>query len=121
MQSGGHAELTRTIDIPESGWLALRVDGDGKPHHGVMKSAVFAHTAAVYVMRGSRPTPAAESALYFIKWIDRSVELIKAEKDWNSPADKQHAIDIFQRAGKVYEERLLNSKAAGAASDRRGD
>jgi TolB protein len=122
VQSGGHAELTRTIDIPESGWLALRVEGDGKPHHGLMKSAVFAHTAAVYVMRGSRPTPAAESAGYFIKWIDRSIELIKSEKDWNSPADKQHAIDIFQRARDVY-ERMLNSKAAGpgVASERRGD
>jgi len=87
---GGHEELTKEIEIPESGRLAVRVEADGKPHHGVMNSTVYAHSGAIYLKRGSTPTRSAEDARSFIKWIDRSVELIEAEKDWNSPADKQH-------------------------------
>ena len=105
----GHAELTRAVDVPESGWLALRVDGDGKPHHLVMKSAVFAHTAPVYVMRGSTPTRSLDSARYFIKWIDRSIELIEVEQTWNSPADKQHVIEVFRRGRQVYEHMLTTT------------
>ena len=109
----GHAELTRAIDMPESGWLALRVDGDGKSHHLVMKSSVFAHTAPVYLTRGSAPTRSAESAQYFVKWIDRSIELIEAEQTWNSAADKQHAVDVFRRGRQVY-ERMLRTTTGGA-------
>ncbi len=109
----GHAELAQTVDVPESGWLALRVDGDGKTHHLVMKSSVFAHTAPVYVARGSAPTRSAESARYFITWIDRSIELVEAEKTWNTPADKQHVIDVYQRGRQVY-ERMLSTTTGGS-------
>lgn len=102
----GHAELTRTIEVPESGWVAVRVDGDGKPHHLVMKSLVFAHSAPVYVTRGSTPARSPEAARYFIKWIDRSIELIDAEQTWNSAEDKKHAIDVFRRGRQVYEQML---------------
>jgi len=104
-----YVELTRTIEIPESGWLALRVEGDGQPHHLVMKSSVFAHTAPVYVQRGSRPTRSVEAARYFLDWIDRSLDTLEADANWNSAADKQHAIGIFQRGRAVYEQMLKES------------
>ncbi len=108
---GGHAELTRTIDVPASGWLAARIDGDGEPHHGVMKSAVFAHTAPVYVMRGTARPRDPETVRYFLRWIDRSLELLDAETDWHSPADKQHAIDVFRQGRRVYEQLLAERPA----------
>lgn len=113
-----HAELTRTIEIPDSGWLALRVEGDGQPHHLLMKSSVFAHTAPVYVQRGSRPTRSTEAARYFVDWIDSSMENLQADAHWNSAADKQHAITIFQRGRAVYEQMLWESGVTSSAAAR---
>jgi TolB protein len=104
-----HSEFRRTIEVPESGWLALRVEGDGRPHHILMESAVFAHTAPVYVLRGGVPIRSVESAEYFLRWIDRSIELLQQERGWNSEAEQQHAIDVFRRGRKVYEDMLGRS------------
>jgi hypothetical protein len=50
---------------------------------------------------GSTQKPA-EDAAYFIAWIDRLIEGAKANKDWNTPAEKDAVLNLLDYARKIY-------------------
>ena len=59
--------VEREIEIKESCWLALRVNGQP----GETQNHPFAHTSPVYVMVGDDKIESASDAKYFIAWIER--------------------------------------------------
>ena len=62
-------KLTTEIDIPRSGWIAVRAGGPAQPDHP--SGAVFGHTSAVYIEVEGQPLDPRADAEYFIDWIDR--------------------------------------------------
>ena len=98
----GAAEIRGTLPISETGWCLLRAWSD-KAEYPVLDAYPYATTSPVYVtVEGSSPHHT-EDAAYFIAWIDRLAEAAKANKDWNTEAEKQTVLALMSQARKVYE------------------
>jgi len=68
----------------------------------VLDDYVYATTSPIYVaVAGSAPKPA-EDAAYFIAWIDRLVEAAKANRNWNTPGERDSVLHTLDRAREVY-------------------
>jgi Tol biopolymer transport system component len=90
-----------TISISQTGWCVLRASSD-KPEHPVLDDYVYATTSPIYVrVAGSVPKPTADAA-FFISWIDRLVETTKANKSWNTPAERASVLQMLDQARQVY-------------------
>jgi hypothetical protein len=99
---GKSVRFTREIPVSESGWLTLQVSG-ARPIHPIDDSYPQATTNPVWVLIGDRPVRSAESARYFIRWIDKLADLAKGHTGWRSAAEKEHVLGQFLEARKVYE------------------
>jgi hypothetical protein len=100
--SRGAAEIRGTVPISETGWCVLRAWSD-KAEYPVLDAYPYATTSPVYVtVEGSSPHHTEDGA-YFIAWIDRLAEAAKANRDWNTDAEKQTVLDLLSQARKVYE------------------
>lgn len=94
--SGGRrAELTREVVVEESGWLAIRALGPPQP--GLMDSYLFAHTNPVHLVVAGDPADSPEDASYFVRWIERSIELAEEMETWESPGQRDDVVSMFRR------------------------
>jgi hypothetical protein len=101
--NGNHqsADENDTISISQTGWCVLRASSD-KPEHPVLDDYVYATTSPIYVsVAGSAPKPTADAA-FFISWIDRLVETAKANKSWNTTAERASVLQMLDQARQVY-------------------
>ena len=90
-----------TISISQSGWCVLRASSD-KPEHPVLDDYVYATTSPIYVrVAGSAPKPT-DDAEYFIGWIDRLTETTKANKNWNTTAERVSVLTMLDQARQIY-------------------
>jgi Tol biopolymer transport system component len=95
------ADVKGTIPISQTGWCVLRASSD-KPEHPVLDDYVYATTSPIYVrVAGSVPKPA-EDAAYFIAWIDRLAEAAKANRYWNTTAERASVLQMLDQARQVY-------------------
>lgn len=99
---GRLVQFTREVPVSESGWFTLQVSGS-RPIHPVDDSYPQATTNPVWVLLGDRPVRSAESARYFIRWIDKLAGLANDHPGWRSAAEKKHVLEQFSEARKVYE------------------
>ncbi len=94
--SGGHrAELHREIVVEESGWVSVRALGPPQP--GLMDSYLFAHANPVYLAIPGDPVQSPEDASYFVRWIERSIELAEEMESWASAGQREDVLSIFRR------------------------
>ena len=94
-------DVKGTISISETGWCVLRASSD-KPEHPVLDDYVYATTSPIYVsVVGSVQKPA-EDAAYFIAWIDRLVEATKANRNWNTAAERISVLQTLDRSRQIY-------------------
>jgi hypothetical protein len=94
-------DIEDTIPLSRSGWCLLRAWSD-KAEYPVLDNYPYATTSPIYVtVAGSSPKPA-EDAAYFIAWIDRLIEGAKANRDWNTEAEKASVLDLLNRARRIY-------------------
>lgn len=95
------ADAEDTIPISQSGWCLLRASSD-QPEHPVLDDYVYATTSPIYVtVQGSAPKPAQDAA-FFVAWIDRLAEAAKANRDWNSQAEKTSVLKLLDEARQIY-------------------
>ena len=95
------SDLKGTIPISQTGWCVLRASSD-KPEHPVLDDYVYATTSPIYVsVAGSVPKPA-DDAAFFIAWIDRLVEATKANKNWNTAAERVSVLQTLEQARRIY-------------------
>jgi hypothetical protein len=92
-------ELTKSIALEQSGWLALRVVG---PAHADVEGVVYAHTSPVYVTVAGKPAGSAEDAKYFLAWIDRLWETVQERDRIPSPQEKAAVQAQVEQARGVY-------------------
>jgi len=97
-----------TLPISQSGWCVLRAWSDG-PAHPILDphpygSYAYATTSPVYITVAGAPARAADDAAYFVAWIDRLTDAVKANQDWNTEAEKNSVLDQLARARGTYEK-----------------
>jgi TolB protein len=102
INSGGEtADVEDTISISRSGWCVLRAWSE-KSEYPILDLYPYATTSPVYVtVEGSTPDRN-EDAAYFVAWIDRLIDGAKANKDWNTEAEKSAVLDMLGSARKIY-------------------
>jgi len=92
------------LPVTGSGWFLLRARSD-RAIYPVLDLYPYATTSPVYVTVGGRPARSAEDAAYFVAWIDRLTDAARANADWNTEAERQHALELIARAREEFERR----------------
>jgi Tol biopolymer transport system component len=73
--AAGTSSIDQAVRIDRSGWLSFRAYAGGTQ----------AHTSPIYVEVAGKPAASREDAEYFLKWIDRLEEKLKARDRLPSP------------------------------------
>jgi TolB protein len=98
---GGLSDVEDTIPVSRSGWCVLRAWSE-KSEYPILDLYPYATTSPIYVtVEGSTPDRS-EDAAYFVEWIDRLIDGAKANKDWNTEAEKNAVLADLASARKIY-------------------
>jgi TolB protein len=101
-ESGTNADADETISLKQSGWCLLRAWND-QARDPVLDIYPYATTSPLYVSIPGTPLQSAPDAAYFVAWISRLQDAAEKFADYNNDAEKQHVLDLLNRAVKVYE------------------
>jgi TolB protein len=95
------AEVENTIPISRSGWCLLRAWSD-KPELPVLDNYPYATTSPIYVnVSGSNPKPEKDAA-YFVAWIDRLIQEVQSNQDWNTDTEKNGVLNLLSYSRTIY-------------------
>lgn len=87
-------DTTIQLQIPESSWLALHVDGT-TDHPHVVSPQLFAHTSAVHIPVDSVLVRKAADARRFVEWLDSlRVYVDEIKGNWESEEQRR---EVFRR------------------------
>lgn len=100
LKDAGKVELSESIPITRSGWIALRATGDGHRDHPL--GSQYAHTSPIYIQVGEHAAGSAQDAAYFLKWIDRIELAVRLRDRIPSKELQQHVRDQLEAARDVY-------------------
>jgi hypothetical protein len=109
-----HAEFERRVTVEGSGWFTLQAVGNGRTFP-IEQSRPMATTNPVYITVDDRPIRSVESADYFMRWIDILAGMAREHPGWRSDAEREHVLEQFARARRVYEAR---KREAGGVLER---
>jgi TolB protein len=93
--------FSESIPVERSGWIAARVTGPEKQRL-LMDSYVYAHTNPVYLVKEGSTLTSPEDAQYFLRWIDKVLQLLEQSDAFDTPAQKNEVIELWRRARVVY-------------------
>jgi Tol biopolymer transport system component len=97
------ANVDDAIPISRSGWCLLRAWSE-QAEHPILDLYPYATTSPIYVQVAGSAPKAAEDAAYFIAWIGRLEEAVKANRDWNTEAEKTTVLKTLDDAREVYKK-----------------
>ncbi|HEX5478746.1 MAG TPA: CehA/McbA family metallohydrolase [Dehalococcoidia bacterium] len=103
---GRFAHVEHELRIDESCWIAARVVGDA--HELVMDESLYAHTSPIYVLAHGAPIARPDDAAYFVAWIDRLIETVRAHGRFASDEQREDVVATFREGQRYY-------RAAGGA------
>jgi hypothetical protein len=98
------ADTTVTISVEQSGWYLLRAWSD-RPQLPVLDLYAFASTSPIYVQVGAAPVRSRADAEYFLTWLRRVDEAVRAHTAWNTPAERDAAMQTVAAARAEFERR----------------
>jgi Tol biopolymer transport system component len=93
------------VPIETSGWCVLRAFSD-KPEYPILDLYPYATTSPIYVNLAGSPLHSPADASYFVAWVDRLIAAARSNTSWNTAAEKQAVLTIFEEARKRYEALL---------------
>jgi hypothetical protein len=97
------ATVDTALTVTASGWYTVRAWSQA-PRHPVLDSyQPFATTSPIYVIVGGAPIRSPQDAAFFLRWTDRLDSLARASPEWNSPAERDEALDQIARARSVFD------------------
>jgi TolB protein len=97
------ANVENIIPISRSGWCLLRAWSE-KAEHPILDLYPYATTSPIYVTVADSIPKAPEDAAYFLAWIGRLEEAVKANHDWNTEAEKTTVLKTLDDAREVYKK-----------------
>jgi TolB protein len=89
-----------TMDVTHSGWYTLYAEGPADARLDARYPQATTNAVRVYV--GEEKIRNAESAEYFMRWIDRLKELAGAWPGWRSDAERKHVFEQLDQARAAY-------------------
>lgn len=94
-------QISETLEIMESSWVALRVRGAG---HRLAPNdrEVYAHTSPVYLTIGDQPIASREDALFFVQQIDALISKMDREGVFANPSQRDEIVHRFRQGQEVY-------------------
>ena len=98
------ADLDVRLPVRTSGWLLLRARSD-RAMYPVLDLYPYATTSPIYVTVGGKPARSAGDAEYFLQWIGRLEAAARASTDWNTDGEREHALELMERARREFERR----------------
>lgn len=104
LQLAGNREsgdFTESIPVSQSGWCVLRAWSE-KAEYPILDIYPYATTSPVYISVGDAPAHSPEDAVFFVTWIDRLIANANSNHDWNTEEEKQHVLDVLNRAKEIY-------------------
>jgi hypothetical protein len=100
-------QFSERASVEGSGWFALVAEADDPDAPEVFSQAV---TNCVRVYAGQQKIRNAESAAYFIQWVEKLRAMTEDLSLWRTPAERQHVHAQFDRAVAVYRDRQNEAK-----------
>jgi hypothetical protein len=91
------------MPIESTGWCILRAFSD-KPEYPILDLYPYATTSPVYVNVAGAPLHSGRDAAYFLAWMERLISAAQSSAAWNTDAEKQAVLAIFEKAKQEYEE-----------------
>jgi len=95
------ANVDDTVTVAKSGWCVLRAWSE-KAEYPVLDAYPYATTSPIYVTVDGSAIKAGTDATYFITWIDRLIEEVKSNHDWNTEAEKTATLNLLSYARNIY-------------------
>ncbi len=95
------AKVSIDLSADQTGWIAARVTGP-EHQHLLMDSYVYAHTNPVYLVKPGQPARSPDDARYFLKWIDTVIDMIRETDRFDTPAQREEVLQVWQKARSVY-------------------
>ncbi len=87
------------LPIETDGWIAARAYGDARDSFA---QAIYAHTSPVYIGTGQPPKTAQESAAFFVRSIDDSIEWVSRVGRFTKDEQREEVLHLFREGRKVY-------------------
>ncbi len=99
------ARFSEKVAVDRSTWFSLIVEADEIPQ---TSPAVYSQAATncVRVYVGGKPIRNAESARYFLKWIEKLRGMSSDPSLWRTDRERAHVHAQFDEAVRVYERRM---------------
>jgi hypothetical protein len=94
-------EVSGTIALDSSEWCVLRAFSD-KAEFPILDLYPYATTSPIYVSVAGAPMHNPKDAAYFVAWVDRLIAAARSNTSWNTEAEKQSVIKLFEEAKKKY-------------------
>ncbi|HEU5218640.1 MAG TPA: CehA/McbA family metallohydrolase [Gemmatimonadales bacterium] len=101
---GTRADAEIPLPVTRSGWFVVRAWSAGAVHP-VLDLYPYATTSPIYVTVGGRAVRSAESARWFMQWIDRIAPAASAHPGWNDAAEKTEVLHRLAEARRVFQQR----------------
>jgi hypothetical protein len=96
------AHVDGLVPIEASGWCVLRAFSD-KAEYPILDLYPYATTSPIYVNVVGAPLHSPTDAAYFVTWVDRLIAGVRSNTSWNTQAEKQSVLAMFEEARKKYE------------------
>jgi len=90
------------LPLESSGWCVLRAFSD-KAEYPILDLYPYATTSPVYVNMAGAPLHNTEDAAYFVAWVERLISAVQSRAAWNTDAEKQAVLAMFEEARQKYE------------------
>jgi hypothetical protein len=101
-RSGRSADFDGSLTIPGSGWLLLRASHK-LPQTLVQDVYPYGTTNPVWIDTGTPPPAVAETARYFMRWIDRVIEAASRRTDYNTPREREATLQYLRDGRAIFE------------------
>ncbi|MFZ0477925.1 MAG: CehA/McbA family metallohydrolase [Terriglobales bacterium] len=95
------ANINGSIPIESSSWCVLRAFSD-KAEYPILDLYPYATTSPIYINVAGAPLRSHADSTYFITWIDRLIAAARSNTTWNTEAEKQRVLSLFEEARKKY-------------------
>ena len=87
------------LEIEADGWIAARAYGDARDSFA---QAIYAHTSPVQIGTGRPPGIAQDSAAFFVRSIDDSIDWISRIGKFTKDEQREEILHLFNEGRKIY-------------------
>jgi TolB protein len=75
-----------------------------KAQYPILDLYPYATTSPVYVTVAGASQHSAQDAAYFLAWMERLISAAQSSPAWNTDAEKQAVLALFEKAKQKYED-----------------